>query len=193
MIEQYKNKLLDFYRHNRRMPVYSEMLPLFGFASKNAAHKLISKFVELGVVAKDSSGKLIPKNIFGETPLLGSVTAGLPADAEEQKFDSLNLDDFLIEKKDSTYLLEVDGDSMIDAHIADGDLVIAEKANKAKDGDIVIAEVDGEWTMKYFRESSVSSGRRRIWLEPANKKYRPIYPEHSFSIGAIVRGVVRKF
>ncbi len=170
------------------MPVYSEMLPLFGFASKNAAHKLVSKFIELGVVEKDSSGKLIPKNIFGETPLLGTVTAGFPVAAEEQNLDSLNLDDFLIEKKDSTYLLEVDGDSMIDAHIADGDMVIAEKSNKAKDGDIVIAEVDGEWTMKYFRTKG-----NKVWLEPANKKYQPIHPEHSFSIAAVVKGVVRKF
>ncbi|MEK7185459.1 MAG: transcriptional repressor LexA [Patescibacteria group bacterium] len=188
MIEDYKNKLLGFYRKNKRMPVYSEMLPLFGFASKNAAHKLVSKFIELGVVEKDSSGKLIPKNIFGETPLLGTVTAGFPVAAEEQNLDSLNLDDFLIEKKDSTYLLEVDGDSMIDAHIADGDMVIAEKSNKAKDGDIVIAEVDGEWTMKYFRTKG-----NKVWLEPANKKYQPIHPEHSFSIAAVVKGVVRKF
>lgn len=188
MIENYKNKLLDFYRRNKRMPVYREMLSLFGFQSKNAVHKLVSKLVELGVVEKDKSGKLLPKNIFGETPLLGHVTAGFPVDAEEEKLDSMSLDDFLIEKKEATYLLEVDGDSMIDAHIADGDLVVAERTNKAKNGDIVIAEIDGEWTMKYFREKG-----GRVWLEPANKKYKPIYPTQGLTIAAIVKGVVRKF
>lgn len=170
------------------MPVYREMLELFGFSSKNAVHKLVAKFIELGIVEKDSTGKLIPKNIFGETPLLGQVTAGFPVVAEEEKLESLNLDDFLIEKKDSTYLLEVDGDSMIDAHIADGDLVIAEKTNKAKDGDIVVAEVDGEWTMKYFKQKA-----GKIWLEPANKNYKPIHPVHSFNITAVIKGVVRKY
>lgn len=188
MDDTHKNKLLDFYRRNKRMPVYREMLSLFGFSSKNAVHKLVAKFVELGIVEKDSSGKLIPKNIFGETQLLGTVTAGFPVDVQEERIDSMNLDDFLIEKKESTFLLEVDGDSMIDAHIADGDLVIAERTTKAKDGDIVIAEIDGEWTMKYLRQKA-----GRVWLEPANKKYKPIYPTSSFSIGAVVKGVVRKY
>lgn len=188
MTENYKQKLLQFYQRHKRMPVYREMLTLFDFSSKNAVHKLVQKFIELGIVEKDATGKLIPKNIFGETPLLGSVTAGFPAHAEEEKLDSLNLDDFLIENKESTFLLEVDGDSMIDAHIADGDMVIAEKTNKAKDGDIVIAEIDGEWTMKYLRQKA-----GRVWLEPANKKYKPLHPEHSLNIAAVVRGVVRKY
>jgi SOS-response transcriptional repressor LexA len=68
-------------------------------------------------------------------------------------------------------MLEVDGDSMIEAHIAKGDMVLVEKCNSANDGDIVIAEVDGEFTMKYLRKKN-----GRAWLEPANKNYQPIYP-----------------
>ncbi len=77
---------------------------------------------------------------------------------------------------------------MIEAHIDEGDLVIAERTEVARDRDIVIAEVDGGWTMKYFR----TDGRKQ-WLEPANKFLKPIYPEESLRIAAIVKGVIRKY
>jgi repressor LexA len=100
----------------------------------------------------------------------------------------MNIDDFLIKRKDASYLLQVDGDSMIEAHIAPGDMVIAERTNVARDGDIVIAEVDGEWTMKYFKQKL-----GRVWLEPANKKYKPIYPTEELKIAAVVKGVIRRY
>ncbi len=170
------------------MPVYREMMSILGLKSKNSIHKLVGKLIDEGALQKDSSGRLIPNKLLGEIPLLGLVKAGFPSPAEEQISDSMNIDDFLIKKKDSTYLLEVDGDSMIDAHIAPGDLVIAERATTARDGDIVIAEVDGEWTMKYFKQKM-----GRVWLEPANKKYKPIYPTQELRITAVVKGVVRKY
>jgi repressor LexA len=170
------------------MPTYSEMLKLFGFKSKNAVFKIIEKLMEAGLVAKDHLGRLIPSESFGEVPLLGSVTAGFPASVEEELTDTVNLDDFLIKNKPLTYMLEVDGDSMIDAHIEKGDMVLVEKTNHAKGGQIVIAEVDGEFTMKYLREK----GNKR-WLEPANKNYKPIYPEHSLNVIAILKAVIRKY
>ena len=147
-----------------------------------------------GLVRKDHLGRLLPGNSFGEIPMAGLVTAGLPRTAEEELPESINLDDFLIEKKGSTYMLEVDGDSMIDAHIEKGDMVLVERANSAKDGDIVIAEVDGDFTMKYLRHRTVNGKRSEdTWLEPANKNYKPIYPENSFHIIGIVKAVIRKY
>ena len=184
----YQTKLESFYESNNRMPTYSEMLKLFGFKSKNAVFKVVEKMIEAGLVAKDHLGRLIPTNAFSEIPMLGLVTAGFPATVEEEMAEMVNLDDMLIEKKAFTYMLEVDGDSMIDAHIAKGDMVLVEKCNNAKDGDIVIAEVDGEFTMKYLKKSG-----NKIWLEPANKNYKPIYPEHSLNINAVVKAVIRKY
>lgn len=188
MFDEYKNKILGFYEAHRRMPSYREIADLLHFKSTNAVYRLVNKLIEAGVVTKDAQGKLIPNQLFDGLPLLGAVKAGLPSLAEESLFDVISLDNFLVRKKDETYLLEVDGDSMIDAHIKNGDLVIAERTNRAKDGDIVIAEVDGEWTMKYLRDKN---GKR--WLEPANKNFKPIYPEQSLNIGAIVKGVIRKY
>jgi repressor LexA len=188
MNNEYKNKLQSFYTREKRMPTYTEMMRLFGFKSKNAVARLVDKFIEAGLVAKDHLGRLVPNNSFDSIPLLGSVKAGFPSDVAEESRDTVNLDDYLVTKKDNTYMLEVDGDSMIEAHIADGDMVLVEKTNKANDGDIVIADVDGEFTMKYFRKSG-----DKVWLEPANKDFKNIYPTIYLTITAVVKAVIRKY
>jgi repressor LexA len=188
MLNEYKNKIISFYKANKRMPVYTEIMKLVGFKSKNAVSKLIHKLIDEGVLDKDSSGHLIPNKLIGEIPLLGLVEAGFPTVAEENLLDTMNIDDYLIPNKDNSYLLEVKGESMIDAGICEGDMVIAERKGEPKDGDIVIAFVDGGWTMKYYRKQN-----GKVFLEPANKNFKPIYPEHQFEVAAIVKGVIRKY
>jgi len=184
----YKDKIFDFYYRNKRMPSYAEIMDLVGFKSKNAVSKLVHKLIDAGVLEKDSQGKLIPTVGAGEIPLLGLVEAGIPTTADSQTLDTLSIEEYLVPKKEKTFILEVKGDSMIEAHIDEGDMVIAERTQAAKDGDIVIAEVDGGWTLKYFR-----SDGQKVWLEPANKNYKPIYPEYEMRVAAIVTGVIRKY
>ena len=170
------------------MPGYKEIMQLVGFKSKNAVYKLINKLVDDEVVDKDSNGRLTPLKIFGEIPLLGLVEAGFPTTADEDRSETMNIDEYLVGNKSATYLLQVKGDSMIDEGIKEGDLVLVERRGDPKDGDIVIAEVDGGWTMKYFRKQG-----NKVFLEPANKNYKPIYPEYDIKVAAIVTGVVRKY
>lgn len=188
MRNEYQNKIVSFFRNHKRLPSYREAMKILGFKSTNAVHKLMNKLVDAGILNRDANGKLAPSKIFGEVAVLGLVKAGFPSPAEEELQDTMSLDDFLIEKKESTYMLKVDGDSMIDAHIAEGDMVLVERTNKAKDGEIVIAEVDGEFTMKYFRQSG-----GKVWLEPTNDKYKPIYPTEDLKVIAKVKAVIRKF
>ena len=188
MQNEYKNKLLSFYNKEKRMPTYTEMMRLFGFKSKNAVSRLVDKFIDAGLVAKDHLGRLIPDQSFDSIPMLGLVKAGFPSDVAEESRDTVNLDEYLVTKKDNTYMLEVDGNSMIDAHIADGDMVLVEKTDKAKAGDIVIADVDGEFTMKYFRKDGETD-----WLQPANKDFKNIYPVTYMTITAVVKAVIRKY
>lgn len=179
---------MGFYQNHKRMPSYTEIMELVGFKSKNAVAKLVTKMIDEGIVAKDSAGKLIPTRMFDEVPVLGLVEAGFPTTAEESVSDTMSIDDYLIEKKESTYILEVKGDSMIEAGICEGDLVIAERTQNAREGDIVIAEVDGGWTMKYLRKKN-----GKPYLEPANKDFKNIYPTEELRIAAVVKGVVRKY
>ena len=189
MYNNYKSRLINFYNRDRRMPTYSEMMELFGFKSKNAVARLVDKFIEEGIVVKDHLGRLVADASFDSIPMLGSVKAGFPEDVAEEMKDTINIDDYLVAKKENSYMLTVDGDSMIDAHIADGDLVLVEKTNTAKDGQIVIANVDGEFTMKYFRKNK----NNEVWLEPANKEFKPIYPKIYLNITAVVKAVIRKY
>ncbi len=188
MLTDYKNKIISFYRDNKRMPVYTEIMNLVGFRSKNAVYKLVNKLIEEGILTKDSRGHLIPNKLIDEVPLVGLVEAGFPSEAEESLLDTVNLDDYLVKDKSLTYLLKVKGDSMIDAGIHEGDIVIAEKRNIAKDGDIVIALVDGGSTMKYYRKKG-----NQVYLEPANKDFELIFPESQLEITAVVKGVIRRY
>jgi len=188
MIEDYKKKIIDFYTRHKRMPGYKEIMDLTGFKSKNAVYKLINKLVEMGLVTKDSQGRITFVRAVDEIPLLGLVEAGIPTAAEESVLDTMNINAYLVENRNDSYLLEVKGDSMIEEGIREGDLVVAEKRSNAKEGDIVIAEVDGGWTMKYYRTKN-----GKVYLEPANKNYKPIYPEYDLKIAAIVKGVIRKY
>jgi SOS regulatory protein LexA len=119
---------------------------------------------------------------------LGNVEAGFPSPAEEELVDTLSLDDLLIQNKEASFLLKVSGDSMINAGILPGDMVIIDKGLTPKSGDIVIAQVDGEWTMKFLRKR-----KDDVVLVPANPKYQPIRPKTELKISGVVTAVVRKY
>lgn len=186
-MQEYKDKLTSFYSKSHRMPTYSEMMKLFGYKSKSAVAYAVDKLIESGIVSKDRTGKLI-LHIENDLKVLGLVEAGFPTSAQEELIDTMSLDEYLIDNADATYMLTVKGDSMIDAGILEGDMVIVERGKTPKNGDIVIAEVDGGYTMKYYRSKG-----KTIFLEPANKKYKPIYPESTLTITAVVKAVVRKY
>ena len=108
--------------------------------------------------------------------------------AEETNLDRVTLDEWLIGDRNSSFILKVKGESMRDAGIYEGDYVLVERTNTPKLGDIVIAEVDGSWTMKYLRKD-----KEGFFLEPANENFSIIRPENDMNISAVVKAVVRKY
>lgn len=206
-------KLDAFYRTHRRMPSYQESLKILNVKSKDTAYRYIRELIVLGFLERDSAGKLIPKSTLQKSPLvhtvsrtqnnsqksplgtsvgelkvLGLIEAGFPTPAEESLLESISLDEWLIPKREASFMLKVKGHSMKDAGINDGDMVIAERANTAPVGSIVVAEIDGEWTLKYLRRNS-----KGYYLEAANDEYPDLRPKEKLSIAAIVRGVIRKY
>jgi len=185
---EYKNKIISFYKNHKRMPSYSEIMKLFNLKSKNSAFRLVKKLIRDEFLSQDATGRLIPDKFYGQTRVLGQVQAGFPSPAEEELVDTISLDEYLIENRDATFMLKVSGDSMIGAGIIEGDMVLADRSVTPRAGDIVIAEVDSEWTMKYLRKTG-----QKMWLQAANKKYPPIYPQEELKIAAVVKAVIRKY
>ncbi len=185
----HKQKVVSFYGAHRRMPGYKEIMSMTGFRSKNAVFKFINKLADMGFVSKDSSGHILPSRLLLDVPRLGVVEAGIPTTVDATTVDEMiNIDEYLIANKEATFVLEVKGESMIDAGIHEHDLVVVDCKKTPRIGDIVIAEVDGGWTMKYLR---IKNGKH--YLEPANKNFKNIYPLYDLKIRARVVGVVRKY
>lgn len=185
-MEDRLTQLKKFYKKNRRLPSFSEMLELFGVSSKNSIFKIIQKLTGEGFIQK-SGNQYAPTSKFFALPMLGTVPAGFPIIADENR-KYLTLDEYLIGDPISSFLFTVRGDSLIGVGIYDGDVVIVERANKPMPGDIVLAEIDREWTLKIFRFDE----QRQMYLEAANPKYPPFYPETEMRIFGIVKAVVRK-
>jgi repressor LexA len=183
-----KITILSFYKTRKRMPTYSEIAALLGFKSKNSVFRLVKKLRAQRFLTQDRSGRLVPDKIYGQTRILGTVQAGFPSPAEEELVNTISLDEYLIKNKEATFMLKVSGDSMVDAGIIEGDMVLADRSATPRPGNIVIAEIDGEWTMKYLRKNN-----GKMWLQAANKKYKPIYPEEELKIAAVVKAVIRKY
>lgn len=119
-------------------------------------------------------------------PLVGRVAAGVPVLAEE------NIEEYLAFPRsmvpdDGVFALRVAGDSMIEAGIHDGDIAVIQKAESARNGDIVVALIEDEATLKYFYKEG-----KKVRLDPANKSYKPIYPSQLAIIGKLV-GLYRQF
>ena len=180
--------LLVFYREKRRMPSYAEMIGLLGVRSKSVVHFWVEKLITAGLLARDDTGHLsLTKRPFA-VPRLGSIRAGFPSPEEEALCDILSMDEYLITRPEASFLLQVSGDSMNGAGIMEGDLVVVERGRDPKGGDIVIAEVDGEWTMKHFRREG-----KTVVLEAANPRYPPIRPKEELKIVGVVTAVIRKY
>lgn len=180
--------IADFYHKKGRMPSFSEIGDMVGIKSKNAVYKLVNKLEKLKVVERDDKGRLIPGSIASSVKILGTVEAGFPSPAEEELSDTLSLDDLLVKNPQATFLLKVSGYSMSEAGILPGDMVIVDKGQAPRSGDIVIAEVDGEWTMKYLEKKGDG-----VTLIPANPKFKPIKPKKELKIAGVVTAVVRKY
>ena len=118
------------------------------------------------------------------------VPAGFPSPAEGYLQRPIDLNELLVASPPSTFMFRVEGHSMVGAHIHDGDLVIVDRALEAHDKDIVLAVIDGEFTIKRLRRT-----RGRVWLQPENREFPCIElsEEREGTVWGIVTGGVRQF
>ncbi|MEZ5966489.1 MAG: transcriptional repressor LexA [Planctomycetota bacterium] len=201
MLTERQATVLRFFRDYRRAhgiaPTLDEASQALGI-NRITVHEHLRQLEVKGAVVREPGRSRAVAVVFDpdepeaadETPslpLLGRIRAGRPIEAVEDREDVALTD--LVPTGANYYLLQVRGDSMIEDHIADGDLVVVESKKTPRDGDVVVAVLaDEEATLKRFYREPDGTVR----LQPANAKLEPIFTR-SVEIRGIVRGVVRRF
>jgi len=191
--------LYEFIQRNGYSPSFEEIGDGMGLSSLATVHKHISNLEKKGLLKRDynrsRSIDVLPiRGMFKRPqkpelalPLLGRIAAGQPIEAVENP-ETISLGD--ITRSKDVFVLQVKGESMKDEHIVDGDYVLVEKTESARDGEIVVALVDGtDATLKrIFREGA------NIRLQPSNATMKPIMvPAKSVQLQGRVIGVLRKY
>ncbi len=170
------------------LPSFDIIAKDFGFKHKNSVWQYFNKFRDEGLIQEKNNRFYISKENFGAILFTTSVRAGFASVAEDSIEKRVSLDESFAINHPSTFLFTVAGDSMVDLGIFEGDTVVIKKTTEARDGDVVLAFIDGGYTLKTYRKKQGEQ-----WLQPANPNYPIIKPKEELRIFGIAQGVVRKF
>ncbi|MDB5265052.1 MAG: polymerase subunit [Parcubacteria group bacterium] len=162
-------------------------MKLCGLRSRSSAFYVSEQLVKDGMVKKDKAGKLVPAEGMFSLPLVGHIRAGFAAPAEEELADTISIGEYMLRDPNASYLLQVEGDSMEDAGIHGGDMVVFERTQNFKPGDIVVALIEDGYTLKYLRKKGSA-----FYLEAANDRYPDIHPKEGQIVG-VVTATFRKY
>jgi repressor LexA len=185
---QYLAKLRDYYARHRVLPSYSRIGSLVGLSSKASVAQMVQRLKGEGFLESSPDRRLKPGPRFFERPFAGSkVAAGLPSAVADDLQDNVAIDQELVRHPSRTVLVTVKGDSMIDAGLLPGDKVVVERRHTAAEGDIVVAIVDNESTIKRLVKE-----RGHFILKPENKAYPVLRPKELEIFGVVV-GSYRKY
>ncbi|MFY7863918.1 transcriptional repressor LexA [Roseateles sp.] len=181
--------LQGYYAEHRVLPSYARLMSLLGFASKSAVKKVLERLEGTGMLERTSDGDWAPSERFFDRAIATQpVPAGMPISADSDVHEQITIDRFLIQQPNKTVLIRVKGDSMVDAGIHDGDLAVVERKTEATQGDIVVAVVDDQFTLK-----TLARDKDGYHLLPANPNYPVIRPNGKLEIFGVLVGLVRKY
>lgn len=185
--EQYLALLRTQWKRHNAFPSMARLCEVLGLSSTSSVFGVIGRLTDAGYLER-VDGRVAPTKKFFARPLLGPVRAGVPQPVSQEAPEVLTLDDYLIDEPNRTSLMKVRGDSMKDAGIFEGDLVVIEHNTPTKPGDIVVACADNELTVKTLQLDSTG----KFYLQPANDAFQPIVPRTSLEVLGVVIGVVRR-
>jgi repressor LexA len=186
---EYLSKLQDYYAEWKSIPSYSSLCGILGIASKSWVKAVLDRLAKAGFVERTPEGVWVPTRQFFARPLAESaVQAGMPVSVMATQGDYFLIDEMLVTTPSLTTMIPVKGDSMMNAGIHDGDVAIVEKRHLAREGDIVVAIVDGDFTLK-----TLGRERGKYVLLPANPAFPIIRPQGTLEIFGVLVGLVRKY
>lgn len=180
--------LRDYYAAHRVLPSFSVIANLVGLKTTSAVSVMVNRMKAAGYLQAAPDRRLQPGNRFFEREVLDTIQAGQPQPANEPGIEGLNIDSYLIDNPSRSILLTVKGDSMIEAGLMPGDIVIVKKGAPSQPGDIVVAIVDNEFTVKYLAQD-----KRGFYLKPGNKTYPIIRAKDHLEVFGLVVGSFRKY
>jgi len=184
----YLTRLQDYYARWRSLPAYGPLRDVLGLASRDGVAKVLRRLRVAGFLERSPAGRWTPTARFFARPLADApVPAGAPLAAADGG-GACSLDAYLIRQPSRTVLVPVTGDSMLDAGIRPGDRVVVERDVPARPGDVVVAVIDGELTLKTL---AVEGGE--AVLAPANPAYPVLRPGERLQIFGVVVGLVRSY
>ena len=184
-------RLRDLYASMGCLPSYSRMASFLGFKAKNAAFKLTQRLIATGYLTKCPGGRLAPGTRFFTLELSeDEVRAGFGAEGNATGLvQAQTLDQLLVARPSKTVFVKLRGESMVKAGILNGDIAVVETSLQATNGDMVIAEIDGSFTVKELR---VSAGGRACLVQHGVDT-RVVHPKETLNVIGVVRGIVRSF
>lgn len=186
---EYLAKLQDYYVDWKSIPSYAKLCEVFGIASKSWVKTILDRLGKAGFIERTPDGMWVPTRQFFARPVAESaVQAGMPVSVTATQGEFFVIDEMLIDTPSKTTLIPVKGDSMIEAGIHDGDIAVVEKRMNANIGDIVVAIVDNDFTLK-----TLDKERGKFILRPANQAYPVIRPQGTLEIFGVLVGLVRKY
>ena len=185
---EYLDKLRDYYAEHRVLPSFKGVANLVGLKTTSAVAAFVKRMKDVGLLDSSPDRRLQPGKRFFEREILDSVQAGQPQPANDREPEGFNIDSHLIDSPSRTVLLTVRGDSMIDAGLMPGDTVIVKKNAPHKLGDIVVAMVDGDYTVKYLAHDKAG-----FYLKPGNQAFPPIRANDHLEIFGLVVGSFRRY
>lgn len=186
---EYLARLQDYYVDWKSIPSYAKLCEVFGIASKSWVKTILDRLKDAGFIERTPDGVWVPTRQFFARPLAeSSVQAGMPVAIDATQSEFFVIDEMLIDTPSKTTLIPVKGDSMIEAGIHDGDIAVVEKRMSANPGDIVVAIVDDEFTLKILDKE-----RGHFILRPANQAYPVIRPQSALEIFGVLVGLIRKY
>ena len=189
----------DFQKQRGVAPTHREICDHFGFSSYGTVYKHLSLLEKKGLIRRDWNQKRgvelveqgepakAEREGVRELPLFGYIAAGRPIDVDVSD-ETITVPEHLTSRGEN-YVLKVRGDSMIEDGIFDGDLVIISRRERADNGEMVVANVSGEVTLKRLYKEG-----ERVRLQPANSMMSPIFaPAADVSVQGVVVGLMRRF
>jgi repressor LexA len=185
---QYLAKLRAYYGKQGVLPSYAAIGRLVGLSSKASVAEMVGRLKRQRFLDSAPDGRLRPGSRFYERAVAEYVRAGAPTSSEDGPTEHMSIDAHLIRDQQNTSLVRVRGDSMIDAGIRDGDIVVVERRSNARDGEIVVASIDGEFTLKRLVRE-----RGRPVLRAENPACATLRPQRELNIFGIVVGLVRSY